>query len=116
MFWPESKPDNIYTKGLNVGSPYILVLYVWLWSLFWWLIQDAAKVYSKYDICFVFKIYFKYVFHYLFMFTNRRLAEKYNLFNINEDGVLKLPQSAIDVQNKMLADHCLDALSARKDH
>ena len=37
--------------------------------------------------------------HYL-----RRFAEKYNLFNINDDGVLKLPESAIKVQQKMLED------------
>ena len=114
MFWPESKPDKIYTKGLVVDGPYILVFYVWLWSLFWWFVEDAAKVYSKYDIislCFLFlnqSIYKKHIFW-------RRLAVKYNLFNINDDGVLKLPESAIKVQKKMLDDE-LSSLNKKGGH
>jgi hypothetical protein len=50
------------------------------------------------------------IMHYL-----RRFAEKYNLFNINDDGVLKLPQSAIQVQNKMLEDD-LSSLNKKMGH
>ena len=78
MFWPESKPDGIFTRGLCVGGPYTLWLYVWIWSLLWWLIADAAKVYTS------------------------RLAEHYNLFGMNDTGVLVLPPAAIALQKSMV--------------
>jgi H+-transporting ATPase len=43
-FWPESNPDNIETLGLGLASPKLMSLYIWLYCLFWWLVQDAAKV------------------------------------------------------------------------
>lgn len=48
MFWPESKPDNILTVGLCVNPPEILVLYVWIWSLIWWIVADCLKVFTRY--------------------------------------------------------------------
>jgi H+-transporting ATPase len=78
MFWPESRPDGILTTGLVVDEPYLLVLYVWIWSLFWWFAEDAAKVACRYFV------------------------QKYNIFNINETGVMKLPPSALALKEKMI--------------
>ena len=45
MLWPESAPDGIQTTGMAVDSRTpALVMYIWIWSLFWWIIQDASKV------------------------------------------------------------------------
>ena len=45
LLWPESAPDGIQTKGMATdGRTPALAVYIWLWSLFWWFIQDAAKV------------------------------------------------------------------------
>lgn len=43
--WPESYPDNIYTMGLEERGFSLLPLFIWLYCIFWWFIQDAAKVY-----------------------------------------------------------------------
>jgi len=42
--WPRSYPDGIYAMGLGDRQPKALVVYVWLYCLVWWLVQDAAKV------------------------------------------------------------------------
>jgi len=44
MFWPKSYPDGIQTEGLVESPPYMLEVFVWSWSLIWWLAEDAAKV------------------------------------------------------------------------
>merc|ERR1719449_413952 len=44
MFWPKSYPDGIQTEGLVQSPPYMLEVFVWSWSLSWWLAEDAAKV------------------------------------------------------------------------
>jgi len=77
MFWPKSAPDKILTTGLLVDPPYLLVLYVWIWSLFWWFAEDAAKVFCRYFV------------------------HKYNIFNINETGVLVLTPTAIALKKQM---------------
>merc|ERR1711896_54790 len=70
MFWPLSYPDEIETEGLVRSPPYMLEVFVWVWSLSWWLAEDAAKV-----LC-------------------RWIVHKYNIFNINDSGVMKLTDSA----------------------
>ena len=77
MFWPESKPDNILTTGLLVDQPYLLVLYIWIWSLVWWFVEDAAKV-----LC-------------------RWLVDKHNYFNVHDTGVMKLSDTAIALKNRI---------------
>ena len=44
--WPSSEVDGIYTIGLGLAKPYLLTLYIWIYCLVWWFIQDAAKVFS----------------------------------------------------------------------
>lgn len=80
MFWPTSNPDKILTTGLLVNPPYILVLYVWLWSLAWWIVEDFAKV------CFA------------------DVADRCNLFDIKNTGVMVLPPSALKVQKQLQHD------------
>merc|ERR1719331_564372 len=77
MFWPKSYPDGIQTEGLLQSPPYMLEVFVWSWSLFWWLAEDAAKV-----LC-------------------RWIVHKYNIFDINNAGVMELSESAKKLQEKM---------------
>jgi len=42
--WPESYPDDIYTMGLELRGFSLLPLFIWLFCIFFWFIQDAAKV------------------------------------------------------------------------
>jgi H+-transporting ATPase len=53
--WPSSRPDGIPTIGLEREEPHILPVFIWLYCIVWWIIQDAAKVYTfkvlkKYDV------------------------------------------------------------------
>mmetsp|Transcript_21772 Transcript_21772/g.22519 ORF Transcript_21772/g.22519 Transcript_21772/m.22519 type:complete len:1017 (-) Transcript_21772:196-3246(-) len=57
--WPESKPDGIYTIGLTSRTPHLLPLYIWIYCIIWWFIQDVAKVLTYY------------------------VMKKYNIFNYN---------------------------------
>lgn len=54
--WPESTVDGIEVTGLSTVSPRGMAFYVWLYCLFWWILQDIAKVMcyyylEKYNIC-----------------------------------------------------------------
>merc|ERR1711966_428879 len=74
MFWPKSYPDGIQTEGLVRSPPYMLEVFVWTWSLAWWLAEDAAKV-----LC-------------------RWIVHKYNIFDINNAGVMVLGPAALKLQ------------------
>jgi H+-transporting ATPase len=58
--WPRSRPDGIPTEGLALREPYALALYIWLYCIVWWWVQDACKVFAYY------------------------LMAKYNWFGVNE--------------------------------
>jgi len=77
MFWPKSYPDGIQTEGLLESPPYMLEVFVWSWSLSWWLAEDAAKV-----LC-------------------RWIVHKYNIFDINNTGEMELTNSAKKLQEEM---------------
>jgi len=77
MFFPLSYPDNIETEGLVRSPPWTLEAFVWSWSLSWWLAEDAAKVFCRYFV------------------------HKFNIFDINNTGVLVLPPSALKMQEEM---------------
>jgi hypothetical protein len=55
---PQSKPDGIPTVGLARQPPALLALYVWLYCLACWIVQDAAKVFTYRCVLFVFLIPF----------------------------------------------------------
>jgi H+-transporting ATPase len=42
IFWPTSEPDGILTEGLRDNMD--VWVFVWLYCLFWWIIQDVVKV------------------------------------------------------------------------
>jgi H+-transporting ATPase len=77
MFWPKSFPDGIQTEGLVESPPYMLEVFVWTWSLTFWLVEDAAKV-----LC-------------------RWIVHKYNIFDINNTGEMVLTESAKKLQDEM---------------
>lgn len=43
-FWPTSYVDNQYVVGLGDRRPKAMAVYVWLYCIFWWFVQDTAKV------------------------------------------------------------------------
>ncbi|KEG06088.1 proton motive ATPase 1 [Trypanosoma grayi] len=48
-FWHESRPDGLLTEGLAWGdtnSERLLPLWVWIYCIVWWLVQDVVKVLS----------------------------------------------------------------------
>jgi len=77
MFWPKSYPDGIQTEGLVESPPYMLEAFVWTWSLCWWFAEDAAKVFCRW------------------------IVTKFNIFDINNSGVMVLTDSAKKQQEKM---------------
>ncbi|KAJ1422197.1 P3A, P type ATPase [Ochromonadaceae sp. CCMP2298] len=70
--WPSSYPDGVYTLGLSQRIPYGMPVYIWLYCIGWWFVQDAAKVFTFY------------------------LLKKHNYFGYNDTGKLVLPQSTLD--------------------
>merc|ERR1711871_719965 len=77
MFWPKSYPDGIQTEGLEESPPYLLQVFVWSWSLSWWLAEDAAKVFCRW------------------------IVHKYNIFDINNTGVMEMTDKAVQLQKDM---------------
>ena len=75
--WPSSNPDNVPTLGLGRREPYPLAVYIWLYCIAWWFVQDACKVGTYY------------------------LLKKYNIFGYNDTGKLVMPESAL----KYIADN-----------
>ena len=68
IFWPYSTPDQIVTEGLR--SDMGVFAFVWLFCLFFWMIQDLSKV----------LLY--------------KLMYKTNFNHISTSGVVVLPESA----------------------
>merc|ERR1712014_181243 len=77
MFWPKSYPDGIQTEGLVRSPPYMLEVFVWCWSLTWWLAEDAAKVFCRW------------------------IVHKFNVFDINNHGMMALTDKALKLQEEM---------------
>jgi len=80
MFWPKSYPDGIQTEGLVESPPYMLEVFVWSWSLTWWLAEDAAKVFCRW------------------------IVTKYNIFDINNAGMMEMTPKAKQIQEQMRRD------------
>jgi len=92
--WPESYPDEIYTLGLELRGFSLMPVFVWLYCIFWWFLQDAAKVY----------VY--------------SLVDTYKLFqevNMNEVEFINNPgqssKSAAQYASKMVGDDSMAFLS-----
>ena len=74
--WPMSYPDGVETEGLLYESPRSLFVWIWIYCIVWWFVQDAAKVGT---------------FHVL---------QKYNVFDINDTGVVVYQQSTLDFMSE----------------
>jgi H+-transporting ATPase len=42
--WPTTTLDDLPVKGLARGDYGLWAIWVWIYCIVWWLIQDAAKV------------------------------------------------------------------------
>lgn len=42
--WPTGYTDKVPVEGLAKGSYTLLPLWIWLYCVFWWFVQDAFKV------------------------------------------------------------------------
>jgi len=71
VFWPSSRPDDIESLGLGLAAPKTMALWIWIYCILWWFVQDAIKVF----------------FH--------GLMTRHNWFGYNDTGKLVLPESAI---------------------
>jgi H+-transporting ATPase len=63
-FWPTGYVDEQYVVGLADRRPKAMAVYVWLYCIFWWFIQDIAKV-----------VLYKWM-------------EKYNILGINDSATV----------------------------
>jgi hypothetical protein len=68
--WPEQFPDGIETVGLAWTKPSDLALFVWLYCLVCWFVQDAFK------ICVV------------------KLMHEFNVFGINDSSLEAMAKEA----------------------
>jgi H+-transporting ATPase len=55
-FWPEGTLDGLPVKGLSIGQYKLMPLWVWIYCILWWFVQDALKVATiwaldKFKIC-----------------------------------------------------------------
>lgn len=64
-YWPDSTPDGIPAIGLLRVEPKIFCLFIWLYCLAWWLLQDISKVFTYY------------------------LLERFNVFGINDTLMIR---------------------------
>mmetsp|Transcript_24725 Transcript_24725/g.55492 ORF Transcript_24725/g.55492 Transcript_24725/m.55492 type:complete len:915 (+) Transcript_24725:157-2901(+) len=62
--WPKGDVDDQNVEGLAYRHPYEFALYIWLYCIFWWFVQDGLKVAT-----------------YWYM-------EKYNVLGIRDGGML----------------------------
>ena len=44
LVWPDSQPDGISALGLGYKNPKTLAIFVWIYCLVWWMVQDICKV------------------------------------------------------------------------
>jgi H+-transporting ATPase len=92
--WPDSYPDEIYTLGLEMRGFSLLPIFIWLYCIAFWFLQDAAKVYV-----------YKFV-------HEHRLFEDINLTEIEfmtNPGMSS--KNAAQYANKMVADDSMAFLS-----
>ena len=110
LLWPSSSLDAVPVLGLVYRPPFLLVVYIWIYCLVWWAVQDVCKVNictqqppsttdlpthplppppppaSRLQVLFL------------------RLLTGLNLFDVNSSGKLVLPESALELRRaRMLA-------------
>jgi H+-transporting ATPase len=53
--WPKGETDHTPTEGLALGEYRLWPLWIWIYCIIWWFLQDIAKVFTyraiiKYDV------------------------------------------------------------------
>ena len=89
--WPQQYIDHQWVDGLR-GTASRLPIYVWIYCIFWWFVQDFSKV-----------VLYKYM-------------EKYNTFGINDSAVSAIdgPKQSVDsIENPLL--NAVSAKEAEKE-
>mmetsp|Transcript_34189 Transcript_34189/g.75828 ORF Transcript_34189/g.75828 Transcript_34189/m.75828 type:complete len:1030 (+) Transcript_34189:195-3284(+) len=96
--WPNGNTDKIPTEGLAYEDYTLMPLWIWIYCIVWWFIQDALKVIAYW------------------------LMHKFNIFNINSDKVVNMraadsvtdaplaPQAVGLVETKLLQLQVEDAI------
>lgn len=88
-YWPNSRPDGIPTMGLWQKPPYALPVFIWMYCLVWWLIQDICKVFTF------------------------RLLKHYNVFGYNDSGMC---EQMVRYHEALAAEQNKNDLSSIKKH
>lgn len=88
--WPSGKVDTIEVTGLALAAPKELAIYIWIYCLIFWFIQDACKV----GIYVLMKEYNVFDINQVDTLTKR--AKKAAARDIQEEAQLKQKQVAIE--------------------
>lgn len=103
--WPEGETDGIPTMGLALGDYGLYPLWVWIYCIVWWFVQDACKVLAwhliiKYDV---------------FQARTARLVNLREALSIAETGAARASVGAVETKliNRKIdnANVALDALA-----
>ncbi|GLI68820.1 hypothetical protein VaNZ11_013324 [Volvox africanus] len=86
--WPKGHTDNTPTEGLAYGAYTLMPLWIWIYCLFWWFVQDALKVFAY------------WVMH------------KFNIFDINSAVVIN-KRDATNVHGDPLARHSVGLVEGK---
>ncbi|KAK9815431.1 hypothetical protein WJX72_003597 [[Myrmecia] bisecta] len=91
--WPKGHTDDIMVEGLARGDYNLWAIWVWLYCIFWWLVQDACKVLAYWVI-------FKYN---IFGANTAQLVNNRAALDFNDAKRPLARVSAGSVENKLLA-------------
>lgn len=111
ILWPDSTPDGILTEGLS--NEMGLFIFVWLYCLIFWLVQDVAKVLvykvnlSSCQTIGHLRSMIPLKAHHSLLFCFTQWMYRTNFCNISGTGAVTLPESA-----RLLAEE-LDEASGR---
>ncbi|EFJ47104.1 hypothetical protein VOLCADRAFT_105176 [Volvox carteri f. nagariensis] len=86
--WPKGQTDHTPTEGLAYGDYTLMPLWIWIYCIFWWFVQDALKVLTY------------WVMH------------KLNLFDINSALVVN-KRDATNVHGDPLARHSVGLVEGK---
>mmetsp|Transcript_14681 Transcript_14681/g.43032 ORF Transcript_14681/g.43032 Transcript_14681/m.43032 type:complete len:940 (+) Transcript_14681:400-3219(+) len=77
--WPKGQTDHVPTEGLALGDYTLMPLWIWVYCIVWWWIQDVIKVCGY------------WVMH------------RFNIFNINTDKLVNMraAEAANDKKHKL---------------
>ncbi|GIL72639.1 hypothetical protein Vretimale_4385 [Volvox reticuliferus] len=86
--WPKGQTDHTPTEGLAYGEYTLMPLWIWIYCLFWWFVQDALKVLAYW------------------------IMHKFNIFDINSAMVVN-KRDATNVHGDPLARHSVGLVEGK---